>query len=1122
MDSLKTTGCVLLAVVLLAACSDPEAPASGAALDEEAIAANNRAVGLMGRFEYEEAHAVFAGIVERRPDWDEATLNLAIATLNRQQAGDDIAALELARGVLQDDPGNLRARYISGLVQLYLGELSDALADFRQVAEADPTDGYAAYYTAQCLAQQGDHAGAVPWYRQAMELDPYLRSAYYGAFQSLQRLGRTEEARSLAADYQRLDNNPRSRLAEFKYTRMGPKAEAVAVDLVEKPAPVRPAGSLFEGPEPLALDGEAAMRRWRDVPDSAAGITAVDMQDDGSTDFFVTGVVEASAGDGDPPGGNLVLRGQAGGTYTVQAGHPLASVTAVNAALWGDFDNDGMVDAYLCRRGENQLWRQTAADQWENVTASSLAGGGSLDTVDGAFFDADHDGDLDLFLVNADGPNELLNNNLDGTFRPLAAGFGLAGAGAASIMVLPADLDSDRDVDLVVLNRSAPHEVYINDRMWSWRAAEGFDGFSGRPALAVLAADIDADGRNELYTIGARGELLRWRLTRDGPAQPEELATPGILREVEQASLATHDVDGDGVLDLIVSSRKGWMALAVGETSAEPMYAVEASPEEPLAASLPFIGDSRSGPAMLAWSAAAGEFSLWGPGAGRFPFLTLALSGRQDSAQSMRSNASGVGARLAVRTGSEWSVLQNYRIHSGPGQGLQPLAVGLGGAMQADFVAIDWSDGVFQSEVAVPAGALREIAETQRQLSSCPVLFAWNGEGYEFVSDFLGVGGIGYAIGKGEYATPRPWENFLLPDGALQPKDGRYGLKVGEPMEENAYIDAARLTVYDLPPGWQMVLDERMGIAGPEPTGAAHFYRVESLPSGAVNDRGEDVLDKVLTRDGAAAPVGRLDHRFIGRLQDEHVLTLEFPEPLDGRRGAPMLVIDGWVEYPYSQTNFAAWQAGAAYQAPTLEAFDGDRWQVMLDQFGYPAGMPRRMSVPLPALPRGARSLRLRTNMQIYWDRVAVAFAEELPDHRKQVLPPVAASVGKTGFARRDTHEQFRPYYDYADLDPFWDTRYMAGFYTRLGPALELVAEQDDAVAIIGPGEELHLEFPAAEPAPAGWRRHFVLETHGWAKDMDLFTRDGESVGPLPSTGKPAALRDELHARYNTRYQSGY
>lgn len=76
-------------------------------------------------------------------------------------------------------------------------------------------------------------------------------------------------------------------------------------------------------------------------------------------------------------------------------------------------------------------------------------------------------------------------------------------------------------------------------------------------------------------------------------------------------------------------------------------------------------------------------------------------------------------------------------------------------------------------------------------------------------------------------------------------------------------------------------------------------------------------------------------------------------------------------------------------------------------------------------------------------------------------------------------------------------------------------------MAIIGPGEEVHLEFDAAAPPPPGWRRYFVLETRGWAKDMDLYTRDGETVGPLPSTGKPEAVRDQLHERYNTRYQSG-
>ena len=35
-------------------------------------------------------------------------------------------------------------------------------------------------------------------------------------------------------------------------------------------------------------------------------------------------------------------------------------------------------------------------------------------------FDADHEGDLDLLLVRTDGPNELLNNNGDGTFRAIA------------------------------------------------------------------------------------------------------------------------------------------------------------------------------------------------------------------------------------------------------------------------------------------------------------------------------------------------------------------------------------------------------------------------------------------------------------------------------------------------------------------------------------------------------------------------------------------------------------------------------------------------------------------------------------------------------------------------------
>jgi len=54
-----------------------------------------------------------------------------------------------------------------------------------------------------------------------------------------------------------------------------------------------------------------------------------------------------------------------------------------------------------------------------------------------------------------------------------------------------------------------------------------------------------------------------------------------------------------------------------------------------------------------------------------------------------------------------------------------PLAVGLKGARRADSVSIDWSDSVFQSELDVSTDRLQQISETQRQPSSCPVLFAW-------------------------------------------------------------------------------------------------------------------------------------------------------------------------------------------------------------------------------------------------------------------------------------------------------------------------------------------------------------------------------------------------------------
>ena len=192
----------------------------------------------------------------------------------------------------------------------------------------------------------------------------------------------------------------------------------------------------------------------------------------------------------------------------------------------------------------------------------------------------------------------------------------------------------------------------------------------------------------------------------------------------------------------------------------------------------------------------------------------------------------------------------------------------------------------------------------------------------------------------------------------------------------------------------------------------------------------------------------------------------------------------------------------------------------MQEQLGYPAGMPRRMSFPLAGLPEGTTALRLSTTYEVYWDRLAVAYAEPCPEARRTLLTRSKAVLLDSGFARRTTGPQRLPHYDWERRVPLWDCRHQKGFYTRLGDVEALVATTDDALCVFGPGEEVHLEYAAdLPPAPPGFARRFVLETTGWCKDSDLATKDGDTVGPLPLREgvRDTRTRDALHKATLTR-----
>jgi hypothetical protein len=194
-------------------------------------------------------------------------------------------------------------------------------------------------------------------------------------------------------------------------------------------------------------------------------------------------------------------------------------------------------------------------------------------------------------------------------------------------------------------------------------------------------------------------------------------------------------------------------------------------------------------------------------------------------------------------------------------------------------------------------------------------------------------------------------------------------------------------------------------------------------------------------------------------------------------------------------------------------------WRVVNDGLGFPAGKAKTILVDLENvfLPGAPRRLRLRTNMEIYWDRLAWAAGLPDADLRIQRLDAASAELRYRGFSAVSQASRRAPelpdYSRVATTAPLW--RDLEGFYTRFGDVRELVHAVDDRYVIMNAGDELVLLFPELPPPPPGWTRDFVLIGDGWVKDGDFNTGFSRTVLPLPYHGledygrAPGRLEDD-------------
>ena len=109
-------------------------------------------------------------------------------------------------------------------------------------------------------------------------------------------------------------------------------------------------------------------------------------------------------------------------------------------------------DIYFVNQvGGNQLWKNLGGGKFENITtAAGVAVAGKV-SVSASFADIDNDGDEDLFVTTVRGGNVLFENDGHGHFRDISAAAGLDYVGHSSGAVF-FDYDHDGRLDLFVVN----------------------------------------------------------------------------------------------------------------------------------------------------------------------------------------------------------------------------------------------------------------------------------------------------------------------------------------------------------------------------------------------------------------------------------------------------------------------------------------------------------------------------------------------------------------------------------------------------------------------------------------------------------------------------------------------